>query len=53
VPWFEWNGAEKNPETTNRLGDELGRMVFGGRCRKSRRAEYAPRGESRRLTLVD
>jgi hypothetical protein len=25
---------EKDPEAANRLGDELGRMVFGGWCRK-------------------
>jgi len=31
--------GEKEPDTAKRLGDELGRLVFGGQCRRSGRWE--------------
>jgi hypothetical protein len=34
---------EKNPETAKRLGEQLGQMVFGGRCRRSSVGSIFPR----------
>jgi hypothetical protein len=35
---------EQDPEAANRLGDELGRMVFGGSCHSSNAGTACPKG---------